>query len=275
MAVPTNTAAAEGAQRTPTANSTTAEYKQGIQPVRTTNSGTTTTAERKQLPVPTAQPSPARFDAQKPRFATSNSPLNPRNESPFLAGRDAFGLRRGAIIRTHRDASSPGSYIPNPANRYTFRFLYNPETISFGNQSFEGVTPPNYQNPADNLVPLFVGKETVNFSLLLDRSQDVYEQGLASRGTLDDVEALYRVVNGDLGSRAGFLSLSAVEIHWGPSTQNGRPVPMFPCFITSIDVAHTQFTPRMCPMRTAVSISAVRLVGSEAAGAGLSSVGGS
>lgn len=199
--------------------------------------------------------------AQKPRWPVANKPLSARTETSFPYGHDAFGLRRGAIIRTHRDAANKSTFISNPKYRYTFNFLFNPETINFGNSSFAGVVPPEYKNTNDNLVPLFVGQESCNFSLLLDRTQEAYEEGLSTRGTLDDVEALYRVVNGDFGSSAGYISLAAVEIHFGPTTQNGRPIPMFPCYITSIDVTHTQFTPRMCPMRTTIQISAARLVG--------------
>lgn len=199
---------------------------------------------------------------QKPQFDVQNGPLNPRAESDFRLGYDKFGLRRGCMIRTHRDASARQTRIVDPKNRYKFQFLYNPAQIDFGNAAFGGVVPPQYKNTNDNLIPMFVGQESCSFTLLLDRTQDAYEQGLKTRGTLDDVEALYRVINGDQGSQAGFLSMSGVEIHWGPSTQNGRPLQPFPCFVTSLSISHTHFTPRMCPIRTALTISASRIVGS-------------
>lgn len=200
---------------------------------------------------------------QKPRYAVSNGPLNPRAESNFRLGYDAFGLRRGRMVRMYRDASARTTRIVDPKNRYTFQFLYNPAQLDYGNSAFGGVVPPQYKNTNDNLVPMFVGQESVSFTLLLDRTQDAYEQGAKTRGTLDDVEALYRVINGDQGSQAGFLSMSGVEIFWGPSFGNSaHPVPSFPCYVTSLSISHTHFTPRMCPIRTGLTISANRIVGS-------------
>lgn len=207
--------------------------------------------------------------AQRPRFPVSNKPLSIRTETNFPYGMDSFGLRRGAMIRIQRDASNPGTRIVDPKNRYTFNFLFNPDTLNFSNGSFAGVVPPQYKNTNDNLAPMFVGQESLSFNLLLDRTQEAYEEGLSTRGTLDDVEAAYRVINGDFGSSAGYLSLAAVEIHFGPWTQNGHPVPVFPCYITSLSVTHTQFTPRMCPIRTTLQISATRLVGVGGQGGGV------
>lgn len=207
---------------------------------------------------PTAGAPP--YTPERASYAKTNAPLHPKTESNFIYGRDAFGLRRGAIVRIATDASNPKTKVA-ASQRYVFRFLFNPAEISFGNQSLAAIVPTTHKNPKDIGAPLFVGQESVSFSLLLDRTQEAYEQGISTRGTIDDVETLYRVCNGDIGSSAGFLSLSQVEIQWGPFTGTSRPLPPFPCYITSIDITHTQFTPRMVPIRTALVISAARLVG--------------
>jgi hypothetical protein len=195
-----------------------------------------------------------------------NPPLHPLSESPFMFGRDAVALQRGLIRRVSAVAGNDAAQPMTASDRYQFRFLYNPESLEFSNSTFTGLVDPLYAGSADYPHMRFPGQETVTFALMLDRTQDAYAQGLTTLGTQVDIDALYRVINGS-EVNPGYLYLSAVEIFWGPAsanggyTQNGRPLPPFPCYITNLQISHTQFTPRMCPIRTIVTISANSLVG--------------
>lgn len=195
---------------------------------------------------------------EEPIHRLINPPHHALSENQFLLGRENArrNPHRGTIVRTSSRAAGDSSY--RHRKRYGFRFLYNPETITFNTNVYTGVVPPEFQNPNDPTAggAKFIGQESVQFSLMLDRTQEVYEQGLQNtRGTLPDLEALYRVANGNIGMAAGFLYLSEVEIHWGPS----NALPMFRGYITSINVVHTKFTPHLTPMRSLVEVSVVRL----------------
>lgn len=198
--------------------------------------------------------------------------INPKHhhlsESDFLLGRENArrNPHRGTIVRTAEFAGASDAKF-RPKKRYAFRFLYNPETITFNTNVYAGVAPPEFLDQNDPTAggAKFIGQETVSFGLMLDRTQEVYEAKLndpENRGTLLDLEALYRVANGSVGMKAGFLYLSEVEIHWGPR----NALPMFRGYITSINVTHTKFTPNMTPMRSLVDISVARLSDPDAGG---------
>lgn len=192
-----------------------------------------------------------------------NAPLNSKSETNFPYGHDNVALKRGYIMRlAERAGSRTEDYIPSN-KRYKFRFLYNPESVTYSTNVFAGSVPPDYGNANDILTARFIGQETVSFGLMLDRTQEAYEQGIKTRGTLPDLEALYRVVNGNPGLNTGFLYLSLVIIYWEPTTTVAS-LPPFYGYITNINVEHSKFTPRMCPIRSVVSISAARLASAAA-----------
>jgi hypothetical protein len=81
-------------------------------------------------------------------------------------------------------------------------------------------------------------------------------QDLANRGTLADIEYLYKTVNGPdwyrLGqetSDIGFLMMTLVEIEIGPSRYLG--------YLNSLNINHTYFTPNMIPLRSTLDLSFV------------------
>lgn len=193
------------------------------------------------------------------RYALINPPLHPKSETTFPYGHDAVSLQRGMIERIQSNAATGTSNVTLPANqRYKFRFLYNPESISVSTAVDPGLVPPEVSTMSGEVVGRFAGQETWRFGLMLDRTQEAYEQGIRTRGTQVDIDALYRVVNGNYGN-PGFLYLSAVRVYWGPTTQHGKPLPSFSGYITSINITHTKFTPRMCPIRSIVDLSITRL----------------
>jgi len=94
----------------------------------------------------------------------------------------------------------------------------------------------NYANPGDDAV-----------DNLLD---------LMQRGTLADLEFLYKTINGDgwvrLDQRTsdiGFLAMTLVEIELGPTRYLG--------YLNNLNITHIMFTEEMIPIRTQVDLSFV------------------
>ena len=224
----------------------------------TISSISSNTLTPQQIAAATAAGLPTKPPREQTKPPYVNAPLNPKSETNFPYGHDAVALKRGYIMRlAERAAARTSEYIPTN-KRYKFRFLYNPESVTYSTNVYSGSVPPEFGNPNDVLTARFIGQETVSFGLMLDRTQEAYEQGIKTRGTLPDLEALYRVVNGNPGLNTGFLYLSTVVIYWEP-TNLVASLPPFFGYITNINVEHNQFNPRMCPIRSVVSISAARL----------------
>lgn len=219
-------------------------------------SGNTLTPQ--QIAAATAAGLPTKPPKEQTKPPYVNYAVNSKSETDFPYGHDRVTLKRGYIMRlAERAAARTSEYIP-ASKRYKFRFLYNPESVTYSTNVYAGSVPPEYGNPNDVLTARFIGQETVSFGLMLDRTQEAYEQGDKTRGTLPDLEALYRVVNGNPGLNTGFLYLSTIVIYWEP-TNLVSSLPPFYGYITNINVEHNQFNPRMCPTRSIVSISAARL----------------
>ena len=192
----------------------------------------------------------------RPRAPFSNPNLHPLAESTFTDGMNAK-IQRGVMVRLDEVAGDANTRIP-AAQRYQFRFLYNPESLAVSTNVFQGVVEPGFGPTNDPFAAKFVGQESMSFGLMVDRTQEVYEQGpVRTRGTLPDIEALYKVVNGSIGINAGFLYLSSVEVHWSRTATNS--VPKFMGYVTSINVTHTKFTPYMTPIRSLIDISMARI----------------
>lgn len=188
-----------------------------------------------------------------------NPPLHPLAETHFPDGM-RLKIKRGVLIRME-EVVGDTSTVTSRANRYRFRFLYNPESIAISTNVFQGAVPPNFKTQvtdgSPDFVAKFVGQETVTFGLMVDRTQEVYEQGPAStKGTLPDIEALYRAINGSVGSKAGFLYLSTVKLQWSSAP---NALPAFTGYVTSVNVTHTKFTPYMTPMRSLIDLSLARI----------------
>lgn len=164
---------------------------------------------------------------------------------------------------------------------WAFRFHYNPESLSFQAQTNWNVSQP----PADIGTIIGIGLETLSFSFLINRTEDVSSKRPLSRpmmgkknfydlGTTHDIEMLYRTINGDpqsygttytgLTSSAGYdpngsantglLLATAVVIQFNNIK--------FPCFITGLTVEHKMFSDKMVPMLSTVTIAATRYTSS-------------
>jgi hypothetical protein len=176
---------------------------------------------------------------------------------------------------------------------YGFKFLYNPTEVSMGWGMLETVDPNTIRSgAAGGLAPVSgVGLSTIDFTLLLNRISDMNfldENGLApgedatiqgpyeginpiqrvedlkmiyKRGTMYDLEYLFRVINGPSaihqtilnGASAdwGFLIGSQVELFLGDGLR-------YVVRLNGISVNHRIFNDRMVPVISEVSISCGR-----------------
>jgi len=87
---------------------------------------------------------------------------------------------------------------------------------------------------------------------------------LATRGTLADIEYLYKTINGAgwtrLGQKTadiGFLMMTLVEVEIGPSRYLG--------YLNSLNVNHTFFTPNMVPLRSTLDLQFVLMASAKVA----------
>jgi hypothetical protein len=92
--------------------------------------------------------------------------------------------------------------------------------------------------------------------------QKIYD--LSTRGTLADIEYLYKTINGAnwtrLGQRTsdiGFLMMTLVEIEIGPSRYLG--------YLNSLNINHTFFTTDMIPLRSTLDLSFVLMASAKVA----------
>lgn len=89
-------------------------------------------------------------------------------------------------------------------------------------------------------------------------------EDLLKRGTLADIEYIYKVCNGDGWKRLdqttsdiGFLMMTLVEIELGPNRYLG--------YLNSLGIEHTFFTENMIPLRTNVSLQFVLMASARVA----------
>lgn len=172
---------------------------------------------------------------------------------------------------------------------YGFKFLYNPTEVNMGWGMLEGVDPNVIRSgAAGNLAPISgVGLSTIDFTLLLNRIGDMDfldENGLApgednpysgvntlsrvedlktiyKKGTMYDLEYLFRVINGPnaihqtiLNGKSadwGFLIGSQIELFLGDGLR-------YLVRLNGINVSHTIFNDRMVPVLSQVSLSCGR-----------------
>ena len=206
-------------------------------------------------------------------------------------------------------------YNSNPKdNNWGFQFLWNPETISTTTTRNSNVVPSNLDKFA-NVNSLFTAMEALNFSITIDRTVDfafakaLYNKGasgfdqyytngypgdqsetfdqkfdaLMKRGTLADIEYIYRAINGSgqngnmwlngFGQETaelGFLSPVAIAVRFGPDANSISYVG----WVESLQIQHTRFTENMIPINSVVNVqfnafSRVSLNGASPFGPGL------
>ena len=124
-----------------------------------------------------------------------------------------------------------------------------------------------YVSPSFISKTLFTADDIKNYKLGFNEAQgDDYIRGqladLMMRGTVADVEYLYRAINGSgpgdakstwingrgtQTSDIGYLMPTLLNIDIGPLSYQG--------YVTNLSVTHTGFTPNMVPIRTTLQIS--------------------
>lgn len=161
---------------------------------------------------------------------------------------------------------------PNSA-RYGFRFHYNPNQISISTYLDDSVVKNQlswFQN-----VQLWAHEQTIQFSLILNRINDVAESSgrnfvpqvsvadlgnIKKYGTNYDIDFLYHAINGDTQvlengettSDLGFIYPTTLKLTLGPNWIRYG-------FVQTINIQHQQFTPSMVPVLTQVDIAMIRL----------------
>ena len=234
-----------------------------------------------------------------PSLQTSLTTLKgttPEKFTDALSG--AFNKKgtRGVIQMSADTASNYKKQMKNKKqvfNPYGFRFHYNPGSISMNYGNLKGMSPELLMSGRDQfnqLTPLDSGSG-LQFDVYLNRIEDMnyvtkngtlenskgkvfnplelYSEDVSSddikdiynKGTMYDLEYLFKAVNGPGGdyksvlrgqtSDIGWLNGVAVEFHLGKNMR-------YLCRINSISVNHAIFNERMVPTLTTVNISASR-----------------
>ena len=172
--------------------------------------------------------------------------------------------------------------------KYGFKFLYNPTTVSMAWGVLQNMDPPFEASGADKFSVVSTGimSATVEFDLMLNRIGDftyLNETGLISqtpnpypdtvllddqkeiyaKGTMYDLEYLFRTINGPHGNfkselrgntaDRGWMYPTIVELHLGASMR-------YRVRINSFSVNHIMFNSRMVPILSSVRLSCNRYV---------------
>jgi hypothetical protein len=238
-------------------------------------------------------------DSITPSLQTSLTTLQgttPEKFTDALSGAFTKKGTRGVIQMSADTASNYKKQMKDKKvafNPYGFRFHYNPGSISMNYGNLKGMSPELLMSGRDQfnpLTPLDSGSG-LQFDLYLNRiedmnyatasgnlqsangktffSTDLYSENVLAedireiynKGTMYDLEYLFKAVNGPGGdyksilrgqtSDVGWLNGVAVEFHLGKNLR-------YLCRINSISVNHAIFNERMVPTLTTVNISASR-----------------
>lgn len=209
-----------------------------------------------------------------------------------------LGAKADAKTTAKSGVSSDATKLSAADTNYGFQFLWNPTTISSSVMRNMDITPSN----ADRLKAVagaFPGQETVSFNIVLDRINDFaclkrsnnpetlsryYSTGypsttddtfakkiqeLLAKGTMADLEYLFKAINGGstawkslLGketSNIGFLMPTLLGLVLGPDVTTSLS---YVGWLTGITMQHEIFTQDMIPLRTTVSINMECFAGS-------------
>lgn len=209
-----------------------------------------------------------------------------------------LGAKADAKTTAKSGVSTDATKLSASDMNYGFQFLWNPTTISSSVMRNMDITPSN----ADRLKAVagaFPGQETVSFNIVLDRINDFaclrqsdnpaslsqyYRTGypstiddpfskkiqeLLTKGTMADLEYLFKAINGGntawkslLGketSNIGFLMPTLLGLVLGPDVTTSLS---YVGWLTGITMQHEIFTQDMIPLRTTVSINMECFAGS-------------
>lgn len=207
--------------------------------------------------------------------------------------RDKKDWRLGTLIGTN-EVLSAYKDEPDKDYRYGFRFLYNPTTISMVASVNKDISPQAQKDASGMMLITASGIGTISMELLLNRIPEVNEKrkdkelteeqkDLRDRGTIVDLDYLFRVPNGTWGIASGYGAPSVkAKVNKGDKAtrvkdavqteyvnQSGDigiviPTPMWLTlgpglryygWLQSVDYNHTMFNEDMVPMLTRVKIT--------------------
>jgi hypothetical protein len=198
----------------------------------------------------------------------ANAVIRPKIANDFSVGTGNF----------HRGMIAGGEdIIPGVKGgiQYKINFLYNPSTIaeSRGLDLNSGVLPAYKRNPDDPGSYATSLNTTVNFSLLFDRTFELwdssYQDTLAGQfGVRVDVEAFYNLLGintmdssvttrDNTGNKSahvvqGPMTFTPVYLYFGNNSDNALS---YFGYITEIDITYTHFAANMVPIRCAVNVT--------------------
>jgi hypothetical protein len=209
-----------------------------------------------------------------------------------------LGAKADAKATSKTGVDTNATKLSASDKNYGFQFLWNPTTISSSVMRNMEITP----SQADRLKAVagaFPGQETVSFNIVLDRINDfaclrrsnnpsslsryyltgypsnaddpfsVKIKDLLNRGTMADLEYLFKAINGGntawkslLGKETaniGFLMPTLLGLVLGPNVTESLS---YVGWLTGITMQHEMFTQDMIPLRTTVSINMECFAGS-------------
>lgn len=183
------------------------------------------------------------------------------------------------------------SYKDDPELKYRhgFRFLYNPTSITMNAAINKNISPSAIKDGSGSMLISSAGIGTVSLELLLNRIPEVNasdkendltdeEKDLRDKGTMVDLDYLFRVANGTWGIVKGFGMPSVKTGKKGKKVKDARQdeyvsetgdigiVMPTPAWLTlgpglryygwmqSVNFKHTMFSEDMVPMLTRVTI---------------------
>jgi hypothetical protein len=216
------------------------------------------------------------------RYASLNpfQDSNPVSTNPYIADEHRLNKKEKEELKLLKEKQALD--VLRKSRDYGFQFLWNPTEYATSTAVSQNVVPA--ATDSLSFLNLFQGTGTVNFSLQINRINDFacfgradavgenfdrfygsrYTQGvettnnlindLRRRGTLADIEYLYKTINGGFIKNAagidtadiGIIVPTLVRVDIGPYSQVG--------IVNNINVSHKMFTQTMIPIVSEVSL---------------------
>jgi len=164
-----------------------------------------------------------------------------------------FDPRSNYASGPYRSSATKGQIIgqTDPAVGYVVKFLYNPQTISFGYSVDTAIKDPLQQDLSQMKVGLPQGTSTsISFQLYFDRTYEVI--GGSKLGVLLDVQCFEWLVG--ITPAFPYMLPNRVKI------QFGDPLDMtWNAYLTNFDVQYTHFNSAMVPFRCIIDVKGLRM----------------
>lgn len=200
----------------------------------------------------------------------TNTAVNPTLFTDFNS--QGASLHRGMLV------SGAGVTAAATGNiQYRVNFLYNPSTINESRalDINSGVLPSYARNPDDPGQYASALNTTVSFSLLFDRTFELWDSGYTGTiagiyGVRSDVEAFYNLLGINVAQTQNSSSLTGIltgqkvtntiqgAMTFSPCnlyfSNNARGALAYSGYVSEIDVTYSHFAGNMVPARCAVNV---------------------